>query len=186
MKALILSTAVAVLSILPTSAATAGVFTLGGPMAVHCYDAAQARSATAAAIESCERSLAEEPLTDQDRAATLVNRGILYMLQAQFDVAERSYDAAARLDPASPDPWLNKAFIRLRQGRGEAALPLLEKALTLRPRREALAYYARGIAREQTGDLRLAYADLRQAAALEPSWALPAQELARYELRGRR
>ena len=180
MKALVLSAAAAMA--IPT-AANANIFTLGGPLAVHCYNAAESRDATRLAIEACSRSLAEEPLTVRDRAATLVNRGILFMIASRYGEAEANFDAAIALDPALPDSWLNKGFLRLRQGAGRAALPLIDRALELRAERQALAYYARGIANEQAGNIGAAYADLQRARALDPDWDLPVRELARYQRR---
>lgn len=181
MKAIILSTAVAIA--IPT-AASAGALTLGGPLAVHCYESAESRDPTRSALEACNRALAEEPLTVRDRAATLVNRGILHMIGARYGEADANFDSAIALHPTMADSWLNKGFLRLRQGHGRAALPLLDRALELPSDRQALAYYARGIAHEQTGNIDAAYADLQRARALEPEWDLPVRELARYQVRG--
>lgn len=181
MKALALST-LAAMSM--AGAAHAGAITLGGPLALNCYEAAEARETSEEAIRACDRALAEEPLTLRNRAATLVNRGILHMVGKSYVEAGLNFDAAAALDPSLADSWLNKGFLELRQGNGSAALPLIERAMTLRASREALAYYARGIAHEQTGNLQAAYADLQKARELEPDWDLPARELARYRLRG--
>ena len=182
MKALFLAAAAAIA--IPT-AADAASFTLGGPLAVHCYEAALNRNTTREAFFACDRSLAEEALDDRDRAATMVNRGILYMIAGDYGTAERNFDAGIALDPTASDPWLNKAFLRLREGSGREALPLLERAMELRARREALAYFARGIAHEQMGNLKAAYADLVRARDLEPGWDEPAKALARYQVRRR-
>lgn len=181
MKALILTAAAAMA--IPT-AASAGIFTLGGPLAVNCYNAAETRLVTRESIQACNRALVEEPLTVRDRAATLVNRGILYMVGTRHAEAEASFDSAIALDPALADSWLNKGFLRLREGDGRAALPLIDRALELRAQRQALAYYARGIANEQAGNISAAYADLQRARALDPDWDLPVRELARYQRRG--
>ena len=182
MKALILSAAAFVA--IPTAAFSASL-TLGGPLAVHCYEAALTKDSTPEALQACNRALAEELLTTSDRAATLVNRGVLHMIAGGHAEAERNFDSAIATDPTAADPWLNKAFLRLRQGDGGAALQLLERAMELDANREALAYFARGLAHEQTGDFRSAYADLRRASNLDPDWDLPAQQLARYEVRSR-
>jgi len=49
--------------------------------------------------------------------------------------------------------------------------------------RPALAYYGRAIVNEDLGNVRQAYADLQRARDLEPRWALPTEELARYVVR---
>jgi tetratricopeptide (TPR) repeat protein len=83
------------------------------------------------------------------------------------------------------DAWLNKGFLRLRQGDGRDALPLLQKGIDHGARRQALAIFARGVAYEQMGDYRSAYADLKRAQELEPGWPLPGEYLASYRLVGR-
>lgn len=184
MKAFVLSAAALTLAAVPTMANTS-VITLGGPLAMHCYDAAEARNVSREAIGVCDRSLAEEPLTTRDRAATLVNRGILSMVRDQLTEADRMFDRAIALESNLSDAWLNKAFVRLRQGRGREALPLLQHAIDLHARHEALVLYARGIAYEQSGDLKSAYADLQKARELAPGWDEPAIALARYEVKRR-
>lgn len=183
MKAFVTSAAAAAVALAIPTAAHSGSFTLGGPLAYHCYKAALERDTSRPAFEACERSLDEEPLMASDRAATLVNRGILFMLNGQLAVAEQDFDKAIATDQSAPDAWLNKAFLRLRQRNGAEALPMLEKAMDLRARREALVYFARGIAHEQVGNYGAAYADLSRAQSLEPGWDMPARELARYSRR---
>lgn len=185
MRALFLSAAAIAACAVPVSAANAGVLTFGGPLALNCFQAAEKGDTSRSAFDACDRALQVEPLSDQDRAATLVNRGILHMSKGHYAMADSNYDAAIELHSAMTDAWLNKAFLRLRQGAGREALPLLDKAIALGPRREAMAFFARGLAWEQTGEVRAAYADLRRAHDLEPGWALPAQQLARYQVRNR-
>ncbi len=62
-------------------------------------------------------------------------------------------------------------------------MPLLQKGIDNGARRQALAYFARGVAYEQSGDYRSAYADLVKARAMEPRWSLPAEWLAHYQSR---
>ncbi|HVL79419.1 MAG TPA: hypothetical protein VM346_09060 [Sphingomicrobium sp.] len=185
MKYAILSAAAAAIVAIPATSASAGTLTLGGPLAVNCYEAALARYVSQPSMEACNRSLAEEPLNRRDRAATLVNRGILRMLGNQHGAADADFDSAIRLDSSAADPWLNKAFLRLKQGDASGALPLIDAAISRQARRQALALFARGLAHEQTGNYGAAYSDLMRARDLEPGWDMPAKALARYELRGR-
>jgi hypothetical protein len=73
----------------------------------------------------------------------------------------------------------------MKAGNGRAALDLAARSIQLRTRRPAIAYYIRGLAHEQTGNLQAAYADLSRARALAPKWQEPAIELARYQVRSR-
>ena len=184
MKSLTLFAGVAMLAS-GGSAASAAIISLGGPLSRICYEQALARDGRDVAIEGCTRSLDEEALMPHDRAATLVNRGILYMVHGSDLSADADFNAALAMDARLPDAWLNKGFLRLRKGNGRDALPLLQKGIDNAPQRQALAIFARGVAYEQMGEYRLAYADLRRAHDLEPGWSLPSEYLAAYRFVGR-
>jgi tetratricopeptide (TPR) repeat protein len=184
MKSLTLYAGIATLAF-GASTASAAVISLGGPLSKNCYEAALAQDNRDQAIDGCTRSLDQEALMPRDRAATLVNRGILLMARRSDAAADSDFDAALAMDSRLSDAWLNKGFLRLREGDGRDALPLLQRGIDTGPRRQALAIFARGVAHEQMGDYRLAYADLRQAQELEPGWSLPAEYLASYRLVGR-
>jgi tetratricopeptide (TPR) repeat protein len=182
MKAFILSTATASLIAL-VAPADAAVLTLGGPLANSCYQAALRGSGVSSSIEGCTRALQEEGLARPDRAATYVNRGIVFMSGGRFSDADADFDEALKLNGNLPDGWLNKGFLRLRQGKGREALPLIQKGIDAGANRQALAIFARGVAYEQMGDFRSAYADLRRARELAPGWSLPREYLASYQVR---
>ena len=179
MKALSLALAAALG--IPAASAAAAVITIGSPLALDCYTSAEKRDRNPDALEVCTRAL-QEPLGAEDRAATLVNRGVLRMIRSDLAGAEADFNEALALRPSLSDAWLNKGFLRVRTGDGSNALPFIEKALELSARRPALAYFARGIAHEQAGNIRAAYADLSRARDLEPGWPLPEQELSRYRV----
>ena len=60
---------------------------------------------------------------------------------------------------------------------------MFDRALELGTDEPEVAFFGRGLAHEDIGDLKSAYADLRRAAELRPQWPQPAQELARYQVR---
>lgn len=167
---------------LATSPAAGAVFTLGGPLSQLCYQSAIARDDRDLAIDGCTRSLAEEGLEPRDRAATFVNRGILLMVRRSDAQADADFNSAIQLDERMSDAWLNKGFLRLRQGNGRDALPFLQKGIDRGARRQALAIFARGVAYEQMGQFRSAYSDLTKAHDMEPGWALPSEYLANYKV----
>jgi tetratricopeptide (TPR) repeat protein len=184
MKGLFVAAGVTAL-LVPLSAAYSAVYTVGGPLSKNCYDSALATDARPASIEGCTLALEQEPLQTPDRAATYVNRGILRMVAGRFGDAAGDFDAALALNANLSDAWLNKGFIRLRQGNGREALPLLQRGMDHGARRQALAYFARGVAYEQMGDFRSAYYDLKRARDLEPRWTMPGEYLARYRVERR-
>jgi tetratricopeptide (TPR) repeat protein len=181
MKSLTLAAGAATL-LIPLSASHAAVQTYGGPMSRLCYESALARDSRPLAMESCDRSLSEESMTTPDRAATYVNRGILHMVRGHGSSADADFTKALAIDDNLADAWLNKGFLRIRQGNGREALPLIEEGIKRGPQRQALALFARGVAYEQMGEFRAAYADLNRARELEPSWDLPGEYLAHYRV----
>lgn len=181
MKSLIVAAGVASV-LVPLNAATAAVYSVGGPLAKNCYESALSRDGRAFAVDGCTRALNEEALPTADRAATYVNRGIIYMVAGRASLADADFDKALTLDTSLSDAWLNKGFLRIRDGKGQEALPLLQKGIDHGARREALAYFARGVAYEQAGDYSSAYHDLVRARQLEPKWGLPSEWLAHYRV----
>jgi tetratricopeptide (TPR) repeat protein len=181
MKSLIFTAGLATLA-LPLGAATAAVISVGGPLSQNCYESALAASGRTVAIDTCTRALNEEGLLAPDRAATYVNRGILQMSAGRGNAADADFDQALAINANLSDAYLNKGFLRIRQGKGQEALPLLQKGIDTGARRQALAYFARGVAYEQSGDYRSAYNDLVRARQMEPSWNLPAEWLAHYQV----
>jgi tetratricopeptide (TPR) repeat protein len=165
------------------AAAHASVLVVGGGLAESCYRAADARDKSHDALQLCNRALVGEALTKSDRVATYVNRGIVHFARGTQHHAMADFDRALALDPTEPDAWLNKAVVTVQYGKGEDALPMIQKALELNTRRPALAYYVRGIVEERRGNIRAAYHDFRRAQQLEPKWREPAVELSRYQVR---
>jgi len=184
MKGLTLA-AGAMMLIGPLSSANSAVFTVGGPLSKLCYESALSQDDRRSAVEGCTRSLQEEGLLARDRAATLVNRGILHMVAGHARDADADFNAALALDADLSDAYLNKGFLRIRQGKGAEALPLLQQGIDRGARRQALAYFARGVAYEQMGEFRSAYLDLKRAQTMEPGWSMPNEYLARYRVESR-
>ncbi len=181
MKALLLSaTAVALLA--AAAPAQGARISIGSTLARSCYEAAEALRSDYQTLRTCDMALSEEGLSRHDLTGTHVNRGIVLMLSGALDKAERDYDRALALDPNEPEAWLNKGINALKRGDSRLALQFVEKAIALRTRKPAVAFYMRGVAHEETGNFRAAYADLRRARELDPAWSLPTIELQRYQV----
>ncbi len=185
MKTLFSGTVLAIAASAASSSATAGSITIGSSLAYSCYEAAKSHYASRVNLQNCDLALAETALSTEDRVATHVNRGILYLIRRDYAVADQDFDMAIGLDPREPEAWLNKSIVRLNRGESAAAFPLVSRALELRTKRPALAFLVRGMAHENLGQLKAAYADLRQAQQLEPLWNGPSEELKRYRVRAR-
>lgn len=165
-----------------TNPAVAAIYTLGGPLAEGCYEAAEARVGNRSAVEGCTRALSEEGLSAEDRAATYVNRGIVHMVRGRATDAEADFDAALAVDAGLADAFLNKGFLRIRSGQGREALPLIQKGLDLGADEKAVAWFGRGVAHEQMGDYAKAYRDFQRAQVLAPDWDMPSTYLADYKV----
>ncbi|CAA9511292.1 MAG: hypothetical protein AVDCRST_MAG44-1412 [uncultured Sphingomonas sp.] len=182
MKLYVLAAA-ALLAATPTQA---GVITVAGSHAGSCYDAAQARTPTQQALAVCNEALTTQALSQDDRLATHVNRGILLMLSERQSLALADYHAAMAIDPRHPEPYLNKSVLIFDgDGSNQEAAQLAEKALQLGTKRPGIALYVLALAKEDAGDVESAYRDLVRSAALEPKWDLPRQQLQRYRAKQR-
>jgi len=184
MKALFLAVGAAALGIASVPA-SAQVISLGSSLAEACYRAAAAPNTSLPARDACDRALRDEPITLEDRFATHVNRGILRMFRRDYVAAASDFQAALQINSDRPEPWLNLGIMRLNQEDAAGSIPLLTRALELGTTDPALAYYARGLAHEYSGNVRAAYYDLTRAASLKPEWDLPARELARFQVQRR-
>jgi tetratricopeptide (TPR) repeat protein len=170
-------------AILAASPASASVLTVGGSFAECCYHFAQSRVGTPDALSTCDRAFTEQALSLDDEFATYVNRGIVKMHRGEFTGAQADFDRAGAMKPERGEPWLNMGVLQLKQGHSREAIPLFDKALTLGTDAPEVAYFGRGMAHEDSGDLKSAYFDLRRAVELRPQWSQPAKELARYQVR---
>ena len=164
--------------------AAASVTVIGGTAARTCFDAADSPlSPTPETFAACERALLAEQLIPRDVIATHVNRGILRVRDGDFAGGIEDFDAAIALDPSVGEAWFNRGVALLRSNDPDAALPSFEAAVAHGIDRPALAYLGRGAAHEALGDVRAAYADYRRASELDPGWARPRAELARFSVR---
>lgn len=165
------------------AAGQAAVSVIGGGLGRDCYLAAEAARGARDGLDSCDRALAEEGLSVGDRAATLVNRGIVKMQAKELSGAIEDFDQAIRTRPGTAEAYVNKgiALIHL-GGRDRDAVELLTQGLARNPTRPEVAYYVRGIANEQLGATREAYEDYARAASLKPDWAEPAAQLSRFSV----
>ena len=184
MKVLPLALGLAAVAI-PSTPALGSALSLNKSLATSCYESARDNRRDWDALRVCDLALSEELMTRDTRVATLVNRAILRMKQGDPFTANGDLNRALALEPNHPETWLNMGLAQLDAGNGSVAAQMADRALELRTQRPAVAYYIRGLAREMTGDLHSAYADLVKARSLDPGWDQPALELTRYRV-GRR
>ena len=165
--------------------AAAAVTVLGSSSARMCYLSAEnGVRAVPANLADCDTALGSEGLTDADRVATFVNRGILKLRLGRLGEANSDFDAAIAQDPNQAEAYLNKGMVALRsEDSWQQALSLFDTALAKQTTRPELAYYGRAVANEMGGRIKAAYLDYRQASSLAPKWSDPKTELARFTVR---
>jgi len=165
--------------------AAAGVLVIGNTDARLCYEAAdsplmpQFRD-----VRRCDEALLHEALTDFDRVATHVNRGILRLRRNLVDEAVADFDRAIALNPNQPEAYLNKGAALIRRQNPAEALQLFTVALDRNTSRPAIAHYGRAVANEALGNIAAAYRDYQRASELDPDWEDPRTELTRFRVVG--
>lgn len=172
-----------VITLLAGASAEAAVVTTGSPYAEDCYRAALVQRDDVHALERCNTALREDFLTRRDRAATLVNRGIIHLYRGSFHDALRDFDAAIAAYPNLAEGHVHRgvALNAFHDWRG--AIESLDRGLQLEPEEPAKAHFNRAIAHEELGDVAAAYHDYRRAAELAPEWSPPQRELTRFQVR---
>ena len=170
------------------SPANAAATILGGNSAGRdCYLAAEFKRETRASLDVCSRALDLDSLTRRDRAATLVNRGIIHMQARDLENAVADYRSAIALDPGLAEAHVNLGIALLhRGGQDQAAIDSLTRALEMKPDKPEVALYTRAVAHEMLGNVREAYEDYAAAAALAPEWKEPAEQLKRFSVERRK
>ena len=175
------------ISLAATGAAHAHSVTVVGTNAdaIACFRAADSDLRRPDAIETCGAALASNDLDNQDRVATLVNRGIIRFRLEQFQEALADFDAAMAIEPRQADAMVNRGITMIAAGEDvDRSLAFINEGLQRGPQRPWVAYYGRAVGNELAGRDADAYRDYQRAQALRPTWALPRRALARFSVRG--
>ncbi len=172
-----------ILAIAPAAFAQSAVTRIGPGPALTCFEAARAGSQGLGAVRACDEALESFDLTSADRAATLTNRAVLRLQRREAAQALTDLDAALAIRDDMGETHVNRGAALILLGRAQEALPAIDLGLALGTNDPHEAYFNRGIAHEELGDMNAAYRDYTQAAELAPEWALPQAELARFTVR---
>ncbi|MDX2236064.1 MAG: tetratricopeptide repeat protein [Hyphomonadaceae bacterium] len=165
--------------------AQAAVTMIGDGPARACYAAALAGDGAAHGLRACDDALGSDQLAANDRAATMINRGVIRLQRREARLALADFDTAVAWRPLLAEGHVNRGAALILLGETDAAIAAITHGLSLQPRDPHEAYFNRALAHEQNGDVRAAYADFRRAAELAPTWTLAQAELARFEVRPR-
>ena len=101
-----------------------------------------------------------------------MNRAIAYSKMGQFSQALRDFSKAANQRPNDPLVYLNRGLTYFDQGQYESAIEDYSRILSLTDQQDPRAFLERARAFIKLGYPSDAYADLEQAVALKPTYAL--------------
>lgn len=154
--------------------------------ATHARMVANGLMSPADAVQTCTIALDSGMLSPYDQAATHNNRGVVLLdMNGGLTPAAADFNEAERIFPTIGETYNNQGSTLLRQERYGEALPKFDHALELGVKEPWRVHFNRAIAREQTGDVRGAYADYMTAQELNPAWEAPKTELARFQVQRR-
>ncbi|HXC56035.1 MAG TPA: hypothetical protein VNU97_12130 [Rhizomicrobium sp.] len=161
--------------------AEAAVTVIGAGPAELCYQAADTGAAPQDFMTYCNQALAGS-LSDADRAATYVNRGVLKLALNDVDSAAADFNAGLAINANMGEGYVDRGATLIAHKRYADAIRDISKGLTLGTKEAHLAYYDRAMADEAIGNLQAAYDDYRQALAVNPNFTLASDELARFKI----
>jgi tetratricopeptide (TPR) repeat protein len=163
------------------SAAEAAVTVLGPGPAQECFKIAEDGGDIHEGIARCTFAL-DTALTNADRAATFVNRGVLRLALHQNVEAFADINSGIAISPDLGDAYVDRGAVAISLGQYDDALKDLTKGIALGPHRPQVAYYDRAIVYEHNGDIRSAYEDYRHALDIAPDFGPAAIELKRFRV----
>ena len=128
-------------------------------------------------LENCNNALTLTALTPRDRAATLANRGIVYMSLEEFDLAIKDYQAAIAMKPEMGELNVNIGNVYYMGKVYDKAIAEYTSAIEKKTSKIFVAYFNRGMAYESLGKLAEAEADIKVALEMLPQWAAAQKKL---------
>jgi tetratricopeptide (TPR) repeat protein len=167
---------------LAASGAKAAVTVLGNGLPQSCFEAAEFGGNAKDGIAACNEALDTAALQVRDRAATYVNRGILYSRTDDANQAVNDYNEGLRMDPDLAEGYVDRGAALIMLRRYDEALQDVNKGIALGASRLQIAYYDRAIIQEALGNIRGAYEDYKKATEIAPDFALATTQLARFKV----
>ena len=173
---------VSAVACLAASGAQAAVTVLGNGAAHSCYEFAEFGGNSTDGTTTCSFALEQTTLSVKDRAATLVNRGILRARRNESEGALADYDQGIMLNPSLGEAYVDRGAVMLVLKRYDDALGDFDKGISLGANRIEIAYYDRAIVDEALGNIRAAYADYKKAVEIKPDFTLATEQLSRFRV----
>lgn len=185
-----LGTAFLLITICTATSANAALSVIGKGPAHDCYVAALHDYGAGNGEDICTLALDSAILNLRDRAATLVNRGVIRTRIGRLAAALVDNDQAIAIGEHLSPPdlgvaYVNRASVLNALGRPREAFDSASKGLILGAGNPEIGYYARAVAEEMLGDVKSAYHDYKQAIGLNPDFAPAARQLTRFRVESR-
>jgi len=168
-------------TLLAGGGANAAVSVMGNGPARVCFQLATYSRPDADAVKVCKDAL-DGDLSKRDRAATLINRGVIEMALERMQAAQDDFNKGISMMPEMGEGYLNRGVAFIGQKRFSEALVDLNKGLQLGVSRPEIGYYDRAIANEALGNVKAAYEDYRQALAIAPRFERASEQLKRFKV----
>ena len=124
-------------------------------------------------IENCNRALDYSAMSLRDRAATLTNRGIIFMALENYERAIQDYSSALKLKPEFGEIYVNIGNVYYLGKVYDKAIEEYTNAIDRQTSKIHIAHLNRGMAYENLGDIDKAEMDYRAAMEIVPDSALP-------------
>jgi tetratricopeptide (TPR) repeat protein len=137
-------------------------------------------------IEICTMAISFGESSLFDIAASYNNRGVLYFLKGQMTEALSDFEEALKVQDTLGQAYINKGYVMVGMQRWADGVAAFGKGIALGGEELDKAYFNRGIAHEELGQLREAYKDYLQASTLNPIWEEPKRELARFTVKNQK
>jgi tetratricopeptide (TPR) repeat protein len=162
--------------------AKSAVQVVGNGVAHTCYTVTEANEEPQAGIVLCTAALTQGRLSQKDRTATLINRAILRARAGAMESAMVDYNTALEIGANDGEVYLNRSATLIALKRYADALHDADAAVNAGVARMEIAYYNRGLANEDLGNIKAAYDDLQAALKIAPGFAAAKAELARFRV----
>lgn len=171
-----------VAGLLGGSPAYAAVTVIGGGMARDCYEAVELKKVSAdIALAVCDLAIEQENLTRANRAATLVNRGIIHMRAQRNERALRDFEKSLQLMPDLLEAKVNLGGALYGLKRYDDAMAALNEGVkTEAVNARAIGYYNRALTFEKLGNLQSAYEDFQRALETKPDFTQAVDQMSRF------
>ena len=134
-------------------------------------------------FQVCSDAISRGWATAGETANAYVDRGTLHLVLGENDKAIKDFTLAIKADPALASAYNDRGVAYSAQRRPADAVRDFSQALALRIENADQVVFNRAMAYEDQGDIKRAYLDYRKAAELNPGWTLPAQQLARFNVK---